>query len=412
MGTRRTVIATFQEREQRVRVQRLAPLPPQDTIVPCRPGEFDGLPLWQDDVECADGGMQLDLSAALHTPEPEGWLDFSAVLPTVAILERWEDTGEEISDLYQAYRAAPQAPPRAVGLGRRIRQTSVRLAELGSMRPVVRVPGYTVEAQQEAAGAAPRTAQLPPIWLLANVAILLAVGLAVLPRVLPADAAAGCRWYSVKPGDTLGNLGWANHSTALKLAAANNIKNPDLIYVGQRLCIPMTSGAHATSSSPKAPTAPSRPSFGSAKGVKAFISFVLPYANRAHQQTGWPTSLILAQWGVEQGWHTPTYTGFNFGNCGAMPGEPTIAGINVPGSPAAFAFARTPEDGLRQYVHVAHLGYYSQVAPVARRYGVDASARALGRSPWDAGHYTHVGDPGSTLLSVLRTFNLYWYDSH
>src|SRR5262249_52653849 len=199
--------------------------------------------------------------------------------------------------------------------------------------------------------------------------------------------------YRVKPGDTLGNLGWANHSTALKLAAANNIKNPDLIYVGQQLCIPMTSGAHVTSSSPKTPASPGRPTFGPANAVNAFVTFVLPFPRSAHQQTGWPTSLILAQWGVEQGWHTPTYTGFNFGNCGAIPGEPTVPGINVPGSPAAFSFARAPADGLRQYVHVAHLGYYRQVAPAAQRYGVDAAARALGRSPWDAGHYTHIGDP-------------------
>ncbi|HEX8036414.1 MAG TPA: hypothetical protein VF510_21330, partial [Ktedonobacterales bacterium] len=92
--------------------------------------------------------------------------------------------------------------------------------------------------------------------------------------------------------------------------------------------------------------------------------------------------------------------------------EPTVNGIAVPGSPAAFAYARTPQDGTRIYVRVARLGYYSAVAPAATSGGVDAAARALGRSPWDAGHYTDHRDPGSSLLSILRVYNLYWYDTH
>ena len=44
--------------------------------------------------------------------------------------------------------------------------------------------------------------------------------------------------------------------------------------------------------------------------------------------------------------------------------------------------------------------------------GPDAAARALGTSPWDAGHYTASGNPGSSLLSIMRVYNLYWYDHH
>jgi hypothetical protein len=88
-----------------------------------------------------------------------------------------------------------------------------------------------------------------------------------------------------------------------------------------------------------------------------------------------------------------------------------IGGINKPGSPAAFAYANTPEQGLAEYVHVAGLGYYAHVATAAQG-GADAAARELGRSPWDWGHYTNRGDPGSSLINIMRVYNLYWYDTH
>ncbi len=101
-----------------------------------------------------------------------------------------------------------------------------------------------------------------------------------------------------------------------------------------------------------------------------------------------------------------------WGNVAALPGEPTVNGIAVPGSPAAFAYAKSPEDGLRYYLRVAHLAYYQRVAPAGAANGPDAAARALGASPWDAGHYTDSGNPGSSLLSIMRVYNLYWYDHH
>ena len=44
--------------------------------------------------------------------------------------------------------------------------------------------------------------------------------------------------------------------------------------------------------------------------------------------------------------------------------------------------------------------------------GANAAARALGQSPWDWGHYTNRGDPGSSLISIMRVYNLYYYDTH
>lgn len=238
-------------------------------------------------------------------------------------------------------------------------------------------------------------------------------------------------WHLVVRGDTLGDLSSTHHSSVLVIARVNHIPDPNLIFVGQWLCIPVaeksaspTSASPSTSGQVAAASAGATPSTqaassaapvrvasgGTVSGVKSFIAFVLPYARRASAATGWPVSLILAQWGIEQGWHLPSYTGYNFGNSGPMPGEPTVPGLHVQGSPTAFSYAPTPEDGLRIYVNVAHLAYYAAVAPAAVRGGVDAAARALGASPWDAAHYTATNDPGSWLLITLRTYNLYQYD--
>ncbi len=144
--------------------------------------------------------------------------------------------------------------------------------------------------------------------------------------------------------------------------------------------------------------------------VHHFLTIALPYAVQAHQALQWPTSVILALWGLEQGWNVPSYTGYNWGNVSAIQGEPSVGGINVPGSPAAFAYARTPEDGLRYFLSAARLPYYAKVAPAAKQGGPDAAAVALGQSPWDANHYTVTGMPGSSLLAILHDFNFYRLD--
>lgn len=239
-----------------------------------------------------------------------------------------------------------------------------------------------------------------------------------------AAASPQCVWHTVVTGDTLWALGRRYQRTVRALERANRIRNPNLIYAGQQLCVPAgdpssdPGGGSASSGragqASLATTIPDpAPSGGSANGVRAFIQLVLPYAREAHTATGWPTSLILAQWGIEQGWHAPSYTGYNFGNCGAVPGELLVPGLKVAGSPAAFAYAPTPEDGLRIYVEVAHLSFYTAVAPAAAHGGVNAAARALGESPWNAAHYTTPGgEPGSSLIAVLHAYNLYWYDTH
>jgi hypothetical protein len=63
--------------------------------------------------------------------------------------------------------------------------------------------------------------------------------------LLAADArtAHACSWHAVAAGDTLTHLALQYHTTILTLTRANAIRNPDLIFVGQRLCIPHGSGS-------------------------------------------------------------------------------------------------------------------------------------------------------------------------
>jgi LysM domain-containing protein len=381
-------------------------------------GALHELDIWENEAGGDEPDREDDF-LALPAPERAETLDFTGILQTVPRRPARRMPMREVSASApviirpQRQTQRPAHQPRqqpAAPFVRHVRHATVRLAELGAARPVVRIPGRG--SRRDALGAsAPRQTKLPPVWLLANLVILVFTGLAVIPRILPVDAAAGCQWHYVAPGDTLGNLGWAHHTTALAIARANGIANPDMIYVGQRICIPLTSTAHANSA-PAVPQQKQPPRYGSARGVQAFLAFALPYARRAHAETGWPVSVILAQWGLEQGWKVPGYTGFNWGNVAALPGEPTVNGIAVPGSPAAFAYASSPEAGLRYYIRVAHLVYYQRVAPAAAQNGPDGAARALGASPWDAGHYTDSGNPGSSLLSLMRVYNLYWYDTH
>lgn len=321
--------------------------------------------------------------------------------------------------------AQPQAPAPQIPKGR-VRRATERVIRVAAIRPQVRVPAsfrarvidarvsaYDLEGEVESAEVerpARRTVKLPPVWLLTNLAIIGALVVGFFPQIMTASAAAACNWYTVKPGDTLSKISHRSGVSIHELASANHIQNINLIYVDQHMCIPLMPMASSNQPAPAPASHP--PAYSAPANVKAFINYTLPYARKASAQTGWPVSVILAQWGLETGWRTKTYTGYNWGNCGAMPNQPTIGGINKPGSPAAFAYAYSPAQGLAEYVHVAHLGYYTKVAQAARTSGATAAARALGQSPWDWGHYTSRGDPGSSLIGIMRVYNLYYYDTH
>jgi LysM repeat protein len=305
--------------------------------------------------------------------------------------------------------------------GRSLLTTTGRLATLAKMRPIVEIPADSASLRDHVRGrrkhARTRRVKLPPIWVLANIVLLLAAAVVAAPRVFAAQSGA-CLWYTVVPGDTLWGLAHQHHTSVGTLASRNHIANPNLIYPGQQLCIPIAASADAMAmpqsstqaSATPAPTSTPLPATpGRVSGEAAFVRFVLPYAQLAHAATGWPVSVIVAQWGLEHGWKLPGFTGFNFGNVGLLPGEPNIPGTSAPGSPARFSYAKTPTDGLRQYEKCARLHFYKAIAPAAK-ISANAAAVALGASPWDAGHYGGASNPGSSLLRIMRQFNLYQYD--
>lgn len=243
----------------------------------------------------------------------------------------------------------------------------------------------------------------------ALVAVLLAMGAYMVFQRPFSDTNArlNCRWHVITAGDTLLTIARASGVTVGDIARANGTFDVNEPQIGQQICIPgNVTSAGASSSIPPA----SQTDGPVIEGEAAFVRFALPYARQAHDATGWPVSMILAQWGLEQGWQTPSFTGYNFGNCGGVPEEPFVPGTAAPGSPATFAYADTPEDGLRIYIGVARLSYYDQVAAAASQGGPIAAARALGASPWDAGHYTDHNAPGSSLIALMQTYNLQQYD--
>jgi hypothetical protein len=326
-------------------------------------------------------------------------------------------TGAQRTVSSTAAQSAIRQRPAPVAPQGRVRRATERVKHVATLRPVVQVPRrarvFDTSIETEVLEAEPatkrRSFRLPPVWVLANLVIVGALLIGFAPQIITASAAAGCKWYRVRPGDTLSKLSHRYNVPVSRLASANHIQNINLIYIDQQMCIPVTPLASSNKPAP-APTSHA-PVYSAPGNVRAFINYTLPYARKASAQTGWPVSMILAQWGLETGWRTKTYTGYNWGNCGAMPGQPTIGGINKPGSPAAFAYAYNPSQGVAEYVHVAHLSYYRGVAPAAKS-SADAAARALGRSPWDWGHYTNRHDPGSSIINIMRVYNLYYYDRH
>jgi hypothetical protein len=134
--------------------------------------------------------------------------------------------------------------------------------------------------------------------------------------------------------------------------------------------------------------------------VQSFIVLALPFALQAHQQLGWQTSVVLAQWGLEHGWHVPDAQGYNWGNTTYAPGCPKHG---------RFCYASSPAEGLREYVYTAQLHFYDGVRAAVPR-GADAVAVALGESLWDEGHYGGAAHPGASLLKLLHTYDLYRFD--
>ena len=156
---------------------------------------------------------------------------------------------------------------------------------------------------------------------------------------------------------------------------------------------------------------PSGPTPQPISSPAAFIQTMLPYAEQAHKDLGWPVSVVLAQMGVEHGWRLPDFDGWNLANSRPFLDPNGDGGVCYNQSIVRnFCYASTPWIGLAIYEHVAHLSYYSAIARAAQSGGALAAAQALGQSPWDAGHYAAGGNPGQALINAMNTFHLRQYD--
>lgn len=88
---------------------------------------------------------------------------------------------------------------------------------------------------------------LQPVWthvILLMLTIIILIGSFALPQSQSETYAANpgqgnvCSWYRIRSGDTLTRIASYYHTSIWKLARANYIRNINLIFAGQLLCIP------------------------------------------------------------------------------------------------------------------------------------------------------------------------------
>lgn len=125
-----------------------------------------------------------------------------------------------------------------------------------------RIRGFTITTIQEGRNWSSNTIYrllqllLPFLkqWVLLVVTVVLLLGSTVVSQSTPMAQAANpgpgnsCSWYRVHYGDTLGRIALSYRTTIWTLARVNYIRNVNLIFAGQSLCIPYSSG-HSTKSS-------------------------------------------------------------------------------------------------------------------------------------------------------------------
>ncbi|RCK81581.1 MAG: N-acetylmuramoyl-L-alanine amidase-like protein [Candidatus Ozemobacter sibiricus] len=234
--------------------------------------------------------------------------------------------------------------------------------------------------------------------------------------------------YTVVPGDSLWKIAQrflGRGSRYWELVEANKgrypslAKNPNLIYPGWKLTIPGVSGAPP--SPPPGSPPPSSSSGESAalnnwKGGKLppseFCRLLGPVARESMRVTGVPASVTLAQAALETGWGAATIGDAK--NLFGIKGTGPAGSITVP---------------TREYIN----GRYVTVQGTFRKYhtwreSIDDHARLLTTAPRYRNCMANKHDPdqfarelqkagyatsptyASTLISIMRQYNLYQYD--
>ena len=133
-------------------------------------------------------------------------------------------------------------------------------------------------------------------WVRVTFALALLLTLAVLLQPAVSHAAplgADTVVYVVKPGDTLRSIAAAHGTTIGAIVRANNMANPDVIYPGQRLTIPVRSGSAPVAG--PAPTAAAKPTVGASVYHTVKLGDTLDKVARAY---GTSAAAIIAANGI------------------------------------------------------------------------------------------------------------------
>jgi len=108
-----------------------------------------------------------------------------------------------------------------------------------------------------------------------------------------------------------------------------------------------------------------------------------------------PWSLIC-QWGVETAWGSAINNQNNLANIRCVSGIPCVAGFSQ--FPSLDSFCAV-------CVNTWFNGFYGAVLATAG-HDIETQLVAIGKSPWDAGHYNNGGGPGSSLITAAEELQL------
>jgi LysM repeat protein len=204
--------------------------------------------------------------------------------------------------------------------------------------------------------------------VLLGVVLLLTIAVLLQPAVThAAPPGADTVVYIVKPGDTLRSIAAAHGTTINAIVRANNMTNPDVIYPGQRLTIPVSVGnAPAPGGSTPAPTAvptlPAVPTAGSSTaGASVYhtvrLGDTLEKVARAYGTTA---AAIIAANGITN--PDLIWVGQKL----------RIPGASQPGAPAIQPTAKPQPAPASPTVRVVQPG--DTLGQIAKRYGTTVAA--------------------------------------
>jgi flagellum-specific peptidoglycan hydrolase FlgJ len=121
-----------------------------------------------------------------------------------------------------------------------------------------------------------------------------------------------------------------------------------------------------------------------------------PYANTAASALGMDASVILAQWALESGNGTSDMAVNHNNHAGIKWSQYSKTAKKR--SDSSFAHYNSLSDFVTDYVRVISLSYYDGVRDATT---IEGTVKALGASPYDAGHYESGGVKGGKLLTML-----------